>query len=117
VTCITAELAAAASLPCRTELYDLLLPFNGRVVTMDATFLCLGAVAHYLGMLAASLDRLDAARHHLEDAIRLNEAILTAPWTRRSRAALADLEQRRSQRSEAISTASLSAAARSSDAG
>jgi hypothetical protein len=116
-TCITAELAATANLPCRTELYDLLLPFNGRVVTMDATFLCLGAVAHYLGMLAASLNRPDAARQHLQDAIVLNEAIEAAPWIRRSRAALADVEQRRSQRSEAISAASLSAAAWSSDRG
>jgi hypothetical protein len=52
--CVTAELAAAAGLPCREELYQMLLPFADRIVTMDATFICLGAASYYLGLLAAS---------------------------------------------------------------
>jgi hypothetical protein len=116
-SCVTAELAAAARLPCRTELYDLLLPFDGRVVTMDATFLCLGAVAHYLGLLAASLDRLDAARQHLQDAVHLNEGIQAAPWTRRSRAALADLPEQRSRSPRPITVSPVSSAVDRTDSG
>jgi DNA-binding SARP family transcriptional activator len=84
--CITAELAAAARLPCCPELYAMLKPFQGRVATMDATFLCLGAVAYYLGLLADALDRPDDAHRHFEHAIALNDAIGAAPWSRRARA-------------------------------
>ena len=82
--CVTAELAAAARLPCRQELYETLLPFRDRVVTMDATFICMGAASYHLGMLAASLGRHDDARGHLEHAIALNEAIGAIPWSRRA---------------------------------
>ena len=82
--CVTAELAAAARLPCRQELYEELLPFRVRVVTMDATFICMGAASYHLGMLAASLGRHDDARGHLEHAVALNEAIGAIPWSRRA---------------------------------
>jgi hypothetical protein len=86
--CLTAELAAAARLPCRAELYDLLEPFGDRVVTMDGAFVCLGAVAYYLGLLAASLGRGDLAPVHFERAVTLNDAIEARPWSRRARARL-----------------------------
>jgi hypothetical protein len=81
---ITAELAAAADLPCRHELYELLSPFHDRVVTMDATYICMGAASYYLGRLAASLDRRDDALRHLDHAITLNDAIGARPWSRRA---------------------------------
>jgi hypothetical protein len=84
--CLTAELAAAAELPCRSELYDMLLPFEQRVCTMDGTFVCLGAVGYYLGVLAASLGRPDRAVRHLDGAVTLNERIGAVPWARRARA-------------------------------
>jgi DNA-binding SARP family transcriptional activator len=87
--CITAELAAAAELSCRHELYETLLPFHDRVVTMDATFICMGAASYYLGLLAASLGRNDDARHHLEHAVALNEAVGAIPWSRRARSLVA----------------------------
>jgi DNA-binding SARP family transcriptional activator len=90
--CITAELAAAGGLACRDELYDLLLPFADRVVTMDATFLCLGAAAYFLGLLASSLGRERDAAAHLRNAVRLNEQVGAAPWARRARARLAFAE-------------------------
>jgi DNA-binding SARP family transcriptional activator len=86
--CLTAELAAAADLPCRAELYDLLQPFGDRVVTMEASFLCLGAVAYYLGQLAASLGRSDDAQVQFERAVAINDAIGARPWSRRARARL-----------------------------
>ena len=85
--CVTAEMAAAAGLTCCTELYETLLAFDGRVVTMDGTFVCLGAVAHYLGLLARSLGRPERAVQHFDDAIALNDRIGAVPWSRRSRAA------------------------------
>ena len=85
--CITAEIAAAAGLPCRQALYGRLLPFRDRVVTMDATFVCMGAASYYLGQLAASMGQDDVARAHLEHAVTVNEAIGAIPWTRRSRRA------------------------------
>jgi hypothetical protein len=85
--CVTAELAAAAELPCRSELYEMLVPFEDRVVTMDATFICLGAVAYYLGVLARSLVLPDRAAHHFEAAIAINERIGAIPWSRRARTA------------------------------
>ena len=53
---LLAELAAAAGLPCAEEVYELLLPSSDQVVTMSA-YACLGAVSHYLGLLAAALGR------------------------------------------------------------
>jgi hypothetical protein len=79
-------LAAAADLPCRAELYELLEPFGDRVVTMEAAFVCLGAVAYYLGQLAASLGRIDVAQVQFERAVALNDAIGARPWSRRARA-------------------------------
>ena len=85
--CITAELAAMARLPCRHELYQTLMPFKGRVVTMDGTFICFGAASYYLGLLAASLGWADRAHDHFDAAIDLNDAIGAIPWSRRARAA------------------------------
>ena len=85
--CVTAELAAAAGLPCRQELYEELLPFRDRVVTMDATFICMGAASYYLGLLAASLGHHDEAQGHLDHAVALNERIGAIPWSRRARRA------------------------------
>jgi hypothetical protein len=86
---LTAELAAAARLPCAAELYETLLPFEGRVVTMDATFVCLGAIDHYLGLLADALALGDRAARHFADAITLNARIGAIPWSRRTLAAAA----------------------------
>jgi hypothetical protein len=89
--CVTAELAAAAALPCIDELYAELLPFDGMVATMDGTFVCLGAVAHYLGLLAAARGRHKAAIAHLEAAVELNDRVRVVPWSARSRMHLAAL--------------------------
>jgi hypothetical protein len=83
--CVTAELAAAGRLPCRAQLYDMLLPFHDRIVTMDATFLCMGAASYYLGLLAASLDQPREAMRHFQDGLALNDAVDARPWSRRCR--------------------------------
>jgi hypothetical protein len=87
--CITAELAAAAELPCRAELYETLLSFEGGVVTMDATYICLGAADYYLALLAGSLGSPDRAARHLARAVTVNDNIGAIPWSRRARATAA----------------------------
>jgi DNA-binding SARP family transcriptional activator len=84
--CLTAELAATAALPCRQELYDIMLPFAARVATMEATYVCLGSVSHYLGLLADSLGLGREAVLHARDGLEMNERIGAIPWIQRSRA-------------------------------
>ena len=48
-----------------------------------------GAVAHYLGLLAAALDRPEEARAHLEHALAVHERLGARTWAARSRAVLA----------------------------
>jgi tetratricopeptide (TPR) repeat protein len=53
--------------------YELLLPCAGRLVpTTRLAVGCLGTVSHYLGVLAATMGRWDAAAAHLEQAVQDN---------------------------------------------
>ncbi|HUG14752.1 MAG TPA: AAA family ATPase [Thermomicrobiales bacterium] len=71
--------ALLASTPMAAEarrvaalLYELLLPYDGRNVVRANKIHCFGPVSHYLGLLAVTLDRLDDAEQHFEDAIAMN---------------------------------------------
>ncbi len=83
--CVTAELTAAAHLPCAADLYRTLLPFQDRVVTMDGTFFCMGAASRYLGLLAGVLNRSHDAVMHLERAVEIDDRVGAIPWSVRSR--------------------------------
>jgi hypothetical protein len=87
--CATAELAAAAMLPCVDELYRILLPFQFRVVTMDATYICLGSASYHLGLLADALGRQDDAAAYFRHSVAVNDAIVAVAWSVRSRHQLA----------------------------
>jgi hypothetical protein len=67
-----------------------LTPFGGRHAVGFAEG-SLGAVDRYLGLLAATMGRLDDAERHLAEAIRLNEGMGARPWTAHSQADLARL--------------------------
>ena len=56
-------------------LYDRLAPYAGRPVTAGRAVCNYGAVDRSLGGLAALLGRRDDAVRHLEDAIRINDAL------------------------------------------
>ncbi|HEY8170059.1 MAG TPA: AAA family ATPase [Candidatus Limnocylindria bacterium] len=71
-------------------LYQQLAPLAGRHA-IGHTEGSIGAVDRYLGLLAATLDRLDDAARHLEDAVHLNERMGARPWTAHSRHDLADV--------------------------
>jgi tetratricopeptide (TPR) repeat protein len=79
-----AECAEAAVLtddaPCAATLYERLTPFAGRPATAGRAVLSFGAIDRHLGGLAAVLGRTDDAIHHLENAIRLNEALGCTVW-------------------------------------
>jgi tetratricopeptide (TPR) repeat protein len=61
------------------DLYDLLLPWEDRVAVSYADF-SVGAVARYLGLLAAVMERWDDAERHFEAALEINEGIGARPW-------------------------------------
>ena len=96
--------------------YELLLPCAGRLVpTTRLAVGCLGAVSHYLGTLAATLGRWDAAVGHLQEAVETNTRAGAVPFLAlsryeyaralRARGAPGDRELAAEQLREAIATA------------
>jgi hypothetical protein len=71
-----AEVAAAtdATEPAAV-LYELLLPFRDRLLTVVLGLACIGAADRYLGMLATTLDRADDAAQHFERALALERSV------------------------------------------
>jgi tetratricopeptide (TPR) repeat protein len=66
--------------------YELLLPCAGRLVpTTRLAVGCLGAVSHYLGILAATLGRWEAAAGHLAEAVATNGRAGAVPFLALSR--------------------------------
>jgi len=71
-----ARLAAILEDRERSELlYDLLVPFAGRVVVAGAAVGVYGAIDRSLGLLAGALGHTEQGIEHLRDAIEINEAI------------------------------------------
>ena len=92
---LAAEAAALLNeTPWAETLYHQLQPLAGRHSIGHAEG-SVGAVDRYLGLLAASLDRLDDAARHLEDAVHINERMGARPWTAHSRFDLATVLARR----------------------
>ena len=61
-------------------LYDLLLPHAGHnLLTADRT--SWGPATRYLGLLAATAERVDEAQTHLEAAAAASRAMGARPWT------------------------------------
>ena len=60
-------------------LYDLLLPYEGRVCTHSAE-VSLGSVARSLGVLASTMARWDEAVRHFERALEVNAELGAIPW-------------------------------------
>jgi tetratricopeptide (TPR) repeat protein len=77
-----------------SELYDRLIPYADRTATFGSCGF-FGAVARYIGKLAAAASRFDEGIRHFEDAIRLNDRIAARLWSVYSRFDLACLLTRR----------------------
>jgi DNA-binding CsgD family transcriptional regulator len=83
LTCVTylAEVCAFLGDARRAAtLYRLLLPYNGYTVVVGAAEVCYGAATRYLGLLAATLERWEAAAQHFEDALAMNARMGARPW-------------------------------------
>jgi hypothetical protein len=63
-----------------TMLYEWLLPYDGRAVVAGGATACYGAVARYLGMLAAMQLNWAAAEQHFEGALALDARMGVPPW-------------------------------------
>ncbi|MGD0075343.1 MAG: hypothetical protein ABSD31_13540 [Candidatus Binataceae bacterium] len=61
------------------KLYSLLSPYSSRFAMMGQA-LVLGPVSLYLGILAAALSSREAARQHLEEALRMSRSAGLRPW-------------------------------------
>jgi len=78
--CLVAEMAASLGDVSRGQvLYELLAPYSERVGTSYPE-INVGAVARYLGLLAATDARWDDAERHFEGAVNLNRRIGARPW-------------------------------------
>jgi hypothetical protein len=63
--------------------YDLMLPYADQVVVSAG--MVYGAASHHLGLLAATLGRLDAADGHFTRAVETHAAMAAPVWLARSR--------------------------------
>jgi hypothetical protein len=84
VAATTGNRAAAA------RLYDLLLPYRGRLVIFGGANTVTGPVSHYQGLLATQLEALDDGVRHFQEAIALEERIGALPWLAHSLAGCAE---------------------------
>jgi tetratricopeptide (TPR) repeat protein len=73
--------------------YQALAPYQDRTAVAGGSVLFVGAVAHYLGLLAAATGRPELARRHLEAAAATHRRLGAEPWLRRSRRELARLPE------------------------
>ncbi len=87
-----AEAAAAVGhRPLAARLYEALLPFAGSGLITAGAVDFSGAVDHYLGLLAATLGRSEAAASHFQAAVSVHRRLGALPWIARSNRELAAL--------------------------
>jgi class 3 adenylate cyclase len=92
-------------------LYDLLLPYAGRAVIVGAGVAFAGAVSHYLGLLAATMERSVEASLHFETALEMHERIGARTWLVQTRFAYARMLRARGEPGDHAKAASLLAQA------
>jgi hypothetical protein len=88
------------------DLYELLRPHAASAVVVAAA-VCLGSVERYLGMLAVTLGRLDAAAAHFEAALAAHVRLAAPVYRVRTAFAYARLLQRRAKPGDAERAAAL----------
>jgi tetratricopeptide (TPR) repeat protein len=93
---LLAEVAAGVNDAANaTKLYALLLPFDGRNVSVTGGSVSVGPVSYYLGLLAATAGRDDDAEKHFRDALVTSARMAAGPNIARVQSALAGLLVRR----------------------
>ncbi len=99
--------------PRARRLYVLLAPYADRNATLDV-HVCYGSVAHYLGLLAATMRDDRQAEVHFDAALRRNLAMGATLWATRSRAHYAALLLERDRDNDRARAAELCALAQAS---
>jgi DNA-binding winged helix-turn-helix (wHTH) protein/tetratricopeptide (TPR) repeat protein len=72
--------ATLGDAPRAALLYELLRPHAARWVAVGVAYACLGPVAYYLGLLAATLGRADDAIAHFAQACAAHARLPSPPW-------------------------------------
>jgi tetratricopeptide (TPR) repeat protein len=98
-----------------STLYDLMLPYARQNVVVSFGIACLGSVSRYLGLLATTLARWDAAEGHFRAALEMHARLGARPFLARTQYAyaamllarhqLGDHEQARPLAEAALATA------------
>lgn len=103
---LLAEVAAACrDLRSAERLYRILLPYAA--LNIDTLELTSGAVARYLGLIAAAMDRPDDAERHFDQAIAVNTHIGARPALAHTQCDLACLLLTRGQKRDRERAAAL----------
>jgi eukaryotic-like serine/threonine-protein kinase len=93
------HLAEAAHLVNDVEaaerLYELLEPVSRFAATVGGSFMTVGSIGYYSGLLATTLSRWNLAERHFETAIATNERLAARPFMMRTNIAWADMMLRR----------------------
>jgi eukaryotic-like serine/threonine-protein kinase len=63
-----------------TMLYDLLLPYAERNITVGTPLFCTGSASRQLGMMAAVMEHWEDADRHFEDALAFDQKLNARPW-------------------------------------
>jgi len=90
VAFLTEVCAFLGDAPRAKRLYELLLPFAGRNLTLPPV-IPLGSGSHYLGLLAGTMGQWEEAARHFEDALRMNASMGIRQWLARTQVAYADM--------------------------
>jgi tetratricopeptide (TPR) repeat protein len=77
---LSKAVAVAGHAEQQDRVYQMLRPHAGTHIVVGGCASYLGAVDHYLGLLARSLGRHDDARRHFEDAATLHERLGATAW-------------------------------------
>ncbi|MEE8370359.1 MAG: adenylate/guanylate cyclase domain-containing protein, partial [Dehalococcoidia bacterium] len=72
-------------------LYDLLLPHAGRNAVGQGFTEYVGSTSHYLGLLAATLERWEDAERHFDDALEMNAGMGARPLVAHTQHDYADM--------------------------
>ncbi len=86
------------------ELYDRLRPFDGQCVVVTGPAYVNGAVARYLGLLAAACGHHDVAARHYTDSMALTQRMEARPWIARTHLDWAEMLHRRGRSEDAAAT-------------
>jgi DNA-binding CsgD family transcriptional regulator len=82
-------------------LYELLRPYPDVANVRASGMAVFGSVPHFLGVLATTLGRWEAATRHFEAALALHARLRARPWLARTQRAYADLLLRQGRAADA----------------